>query len=61
MTPADILAAFLSLFPIFQDSIYEYRPTSIRGINVTLLDGRELHFTYFDRFNWSLNARKGNV
>ena len=57
MTSADILAEFLILFPAFQETIYEYRPTSIRGINVTLLDGTELHFTYFDKSNWSLNAR----
>ena len=57
MTSADILAEFLILFPTFQETICEYRPISIRGINVTLHDGTELHFTYFDKFNWSLSAR----
>ena len=61
MTAADILAEFLILFPTFQETIYEYRPTSIRGIEVTLLDGTTLRFTYFDKFNWSLSARKENT
>lgn len=58
MTSADILAEFLILFPTFQETICEYRPTSIRGIDVTLRDGTEMHFTYFDKFNWSLSSRK---
>lgn len=61
MTPADILAKFLTMFPNYQETIHDFRPTSTRGISVTMHDGMEVHFIYFDEFNWSLSARKGNV
>lgn len=61
MTPADILAAFLVMFPVYQERICEFRQTSARGITVTLHEGQELHFVYYDEDDWTLVSRKARA
>lgn len=55
MNRVDILAKFLRMFPYYQNTICSFSSVGPNSILVTMRNGEDVHFTYFNKHDWRIN------
>lgn len=53
MTHVDILAKFLEVFPMYQETIRAFTPAGMNTIIVEFNNNQEFKFTYYTDNNWT--------